>query len=138
MVFKARKPDLKKIGILKKKLFTKIVTLKMIIQKYFFFVKKTCQRNLPTKLMEKSCKKRVENQLFWPKILRMVILRVKIMGNQKKSEIPKKGWDRALKNIVPDFFRLSSDLFPKSKSFDIQITMPIIKLLRFDFSHTLM
>ena len=38
----------------KKILFTIFVTLKMTIKKYFFF-KKTCQKNLPTKFAEKIC-----------------------------------------------------------------------------------
>ena len=38
----------------KKKLFTIFVTLKMNIEKYFF-QKKTCQKNLPTKFVEKIC-----------------------------------------------------------------------------------
>ena len=38
----------------KKILFTIFVTLKMTIKKYFF-QKKTCQKNLPTKFVEKIC-----------------------------------------------------------------------------------
>ena len=38
----------------KKNLFTIFVTLKMTIKKYFF-QKKTCQKNLPTKFVEKIC-----------------------------------------------------------------------------------
>ena len=38
----------------KKILFTIFVTLKMTIEKYFF-LKKTCQKNLPTKFVEKIC-----------------------------------------------------------------------------------
>jgi len=39
----------------KKKLFTIFVTLKMTI-KNIFLKKKTCQKNLPTKFVEKICK----------------------------------------------------------------------------------
>ena len=52
MFFKARSKFF--FGISKKKLFTIFVTLKMTIKKYFF-QKKTCQKNLPTKFVEKIC-----------------------------------------------------------------------------------
>ena len=40
----------------------------MTIEKYFS-QKKTCQKNLPTKLVKKIVKKKIENQLFFlPKI----------------------------------------------------------------------
>ena len=52
MFFKARSNLF--FGISKKDLFTKFVTLKMTIKKYFF-QKKTCQKNLPTKFVEKIC-----------------------------------------------------------------------------------
>ena len=45
----------------------------------------------------------------------MVILRVKLMVIQKKIRNSKKNWYRALKNIVLDFSRLSSGLFPKKQ-----------------------
>ena len=38
----------------------------MTIEKYSFF-KKTCQNNLPTKLVKKNCEKKIENQLFFTK-----------------------------------------------------------------------
>ena len=52
MFFKARSKFF--FGISKKKSFTIFVTLKMNIKKYFF-QKKTCQKNLPTKFVEKIC-----------------------------------------------------------------------------------
>ena len=65
----------------KKKLFSIIVTLKMTIKKYFF-VKKTCQKNLPTKLVKKICeKKNWKSTFFYRKYFLMVILRVTIMVN---------------------------------------------------------
>ena len=51
MVFKARSKFF--FGILKKKIFAMIFTLQMTIKKYFFF-KKTRQKNLPTKVIEKN------------------------------------------------------------------------------------
>ena len=44
-----------------------MVTLKMTIEKYFF-KRKTCRKNLPTKLVKKIVKKKIANQLFLPKI----------------------------------------------------------------------
>ena len=39
----------------------------MTVEKYFF-QKKSCQKILPTKLVKKNCEKKIENQLFLPKI----------------------------------------------------------------------
>ena len=55
MFFKARSKIF--FGILKKKLFTKIVTLKMTIKRYSFF-KRTCKENLPRKLVKKIWEKK--------------------------------------------------------------------------------
>ena len=113
MVFKARSKNI--LEFWKKKLFTIIVTLKMTIKKYFF-VKKTCQKNLPTTLVKKICeKKNWKSTFFYQKYFLMVILRVTIMVNKFFFEIQKKNWDRALKNIVPDCSWLSSGLFPKKQ-----------------------
>ena len=44
-----------------------------------FFGKNFCQKNLPTKLVKKTCEKKLENQLFFTKKnLKMVILSVKL------------------------------------------------------------
>ena len=62
----------------------------MTIEKYFF-QKKTCQKNLPTKLVKKICEKKIENQLFfYQKYFLMVILRVTIIVSNFFFEIPKK------------------------------------------------
>ena len=59
-----------------------MVTLKMTIEKYFF-KRKTCQKNLPTKLVKKICEKKIENQLFfYQKYFLVVILRVTSMVNK--------------------------------------------------------
>ena len=79
MVFKARSKFL--LEFWKKKIFTIIVTLKMTIKKYFF-VKKTCQKNLPTTLVKKICeKKNWKSTFFYQKYFLMVILRVTVMVN---------------------------------------------------------
>ena len=54
MFFKAKSKNF--LEFQKKKLFTINVFLKMTIQNYFF-VKKTCQKNLPTKLVKKNCER---------------------------------------------------------------------------------
>ena len=74
----------------------------MLIEKYFF-QKKTCQKNLPTKLVKKICEKKIENQLFLPKIF----FNGHFEGNDYGKYIfffqnSKKNLDRALKTIVPD------------------------------------
>jgi hypothetical protein len=46
----------------------------------------------------------------------MVIFSVQLMMNQKFLEIPKKDWDQALKNIVPDFSWLRLGFFSKKAS----------------------
>ena len=43
------------------------ITLKINIQNYFF-VKKSCQKNLTSKLVKKIVQKKFENQLFLQKI----------------------------------------------------------------------
>ena len=59
-----------------------MVTLKMTIEKCFF-KRKTCQKNLPTKLVKKICEKKIENQLFfYQKYFLVVILRVTSMVNK--------------------------------------------------------
>ena len=75
----------------------------MTIEKYFF-QKKTCQKNLPTKLVKKNCeKKKLKINFFLPKIF----FNGHFEGNDYGEysfflEIPKQNLDRALKNIVPD------------------------------------
>ena len=59
-----------------------MVTLKMTIEKYFF-KRKTCQKNLPTKLVKKICeKKNRKSTFFYQKYFLMVILKVTIMVNK--------------------------------------------------------
>ena len=56
------RPDLKFfLEFQKKKSFTIFVTLKMNIEKYFF-QKKTCQKNLPTKFVEKICQHKMASR----------------------------------------------------------------------------
>ena len=76
------RPDLNFFLEFQKKIsFTSFVTLKMTIKKYFF-QKKTCQKNLPTKLVNKICeRKNWKSTFFYQKYFLTVILRVTIIVN---------------------------------------------------------
>ena len=53
--------------------------------KNYFFVKKNCQKNLPTKLVKKFAKKKLKINFFLPKILKTGHLEGKAYGESKKN-----------------------------------------------------
>jgi hypothetical protein len=57
----------------------------MTIQNYFFV-----KKNLPTKLVKKHCEKKIENQLFLLKFLKIGHLEGKAYGESKKIRNSKK------------------------------------------------
>ena len=81
MFFKARSKIF--FGISKKKLFTIIGTLKMTTKKYFFF-EKTCQKNLPTKFVEKICQLKMASRCM---LLTMKSRCQNICFNEKRPEL---------------------------------------------------
>ena len=81
MFFKA---DLKFVlEFRKKNLFTIIVTLKTTTEKYFFF-EKTCQKNLPTKFVEKICQLKMASRCM---LLTMKSRCQNIWFNEKRPEL---------------------------------------------------
>ena len=78
------RPDLKFfLEFRKKKLFTIIGTLKMTTKKYFFF-EKTCQKNLPTKFVEKICQLKMASRCM---LLTMKSRCQNICFNEKRPEL---------------------------------------------------
>ena len=103
-----------------------------------FFVKNICQKNLTTKLVKKIVeKKKLKIDFFLQKILKNGYLEDKAYGESKKIRNSKKKLRSGLKKDSSRLFLTQLGSFSKQASI-LTYRLPIIQLLKFDFSYPLM